>query len=465
MKTVAIIGGGISGLAGAEAIERRAKERGLAVQAIVLEAEKSPGGKIGTIRENGYVIETGPHGFLDKEPKAMALVDRLGLRPTLLSARDAAEKRYIVRDGKLRALPGSPPAFLVSDVLPLFGKLRVAIEPLVSKKIDGAEESVWEFASRRIGRQAADVLVDAMVTGIYGGDPKRLSVRAAFPLLEKLERDYGGLIKGQIAKAKEQKRSGERGSAAMGGPRGKLHSFKSGLGELIEALAKRCDLRTGFRASSMDLQGNLQIKDESGAALSADAIVITTPAYEIARLLRAQAPAEADALGSIRYVPVAVVVQAYRAEDFAGAPDGFGFLVPNGEAREILGSIWASSVFEGHAPPGTVMLRTLVGGSRRPELASGSDAELSLRARREVFEVLGVKKDTKPVHERVFRWDRAIPQYELGHTARAAAADAIEAKLPGIFLGGNALRGVAMIQCVADADLVADRVVTWLAKG
>ncbi|MCC7380445.1 MAG: protoporphyrinogen oxidase [Deltaproteobacteria bacterium] len=465
MKTVAIIGGGISGLAVAEAARRHAAELGFELRTVVLEAEAGAGGKIGTIRDGGYVIEKGPHGFLDKEPKAMALIDRLGLRASLLPADAAAETRYIVRGGRLRALPSSPPAFITSDVLPLFGKLRVMLEPLIAKKSDASEESVWAFAARRIGKPAADILVDAMVTGIYGGDPKRLSVQAAFPLLADLERKHGGLIRGQIAKAREAKRLGS-GGPSMGGPRGVLHSFRAGLAELIDALASGSSLELGFRARRIELRtgGGFRVAAEDGRAIDADAVVVTAPADAMAELVRPFGEAEAESLRSIRYVPVVVVVHAFMRDAITGPAEGFGFLAPNLEGREILGSIWASSVFRGHAPEGQVMLRTLLGGARRPELADGDDATLAARAKRELTALIGLRADAPPQLERVIRWPRAIPQYELGHGARVVAAEALEARTSGLFLGGNALRGVAMIQCVADADRVAARAADWLAR-
>lgn len=463
MPVVAIIGGGISGLSVAEALSRHGAAAGLGLQPIVLEAEREPGGKIRTIREQGYVVETGPHGFLDKEPKFNALVERLGLTASLLPANEAAERRYVVRGGKLRLLPAKPPQFLTSDILPLFAKLRVALEPLIAKKRGDEEESVWSFAARRLGRQAADVLVDAMVTGIYGGDPKRLSVRAAFPLLEQLEAKHGSLIKGQIAVSKARKQLGA-GGGQFGGPRGRMHSFQNGLGELIDALAARADVRRGFRAAEAEVQGGLQIRSEAGDVLAADALVVTAPAFEMARLFGGRAEGEARLLEQIAYAEVAVVVQAFSSQVMAGAADGFGFLVPHLEAREVLGSIWASSVFEGHAPKDRVMMRTILGGARRPEHARGDDATLSARARREVLGLLGKPPGTVPEYERIIRWERGIPQYELGHGEKVAAADALERRLPGVFLGGNGLRGVAMIACVADADRVAEKVVRWLAQ-
>jgi oxygen-dependent protoporphyrinogen oxidase len=464
MSTVAIIGGGISGLSIAEALNRHAAAAGTAVETVVLEAESAPGGKITTEKHGDIVVETGPHGFLDKEPAANQLVERLGLMDQLVAANESSSNRYILREGQLRLMPMKPPAFVSSDILTLSGKLRAMFEPLTPARDDSErEETVWEFARRRIGRQAADVLVDAMVTGIYGGDPKKLSVSAAFPRLVEIERKYGGLIRGQFAIAKERKKSGGPKQSGFGGPGGTLHSFRGGLGVLIDALAKRTELRLGFQAERIERISETRFRVHSASeSLEADAVVVTVPAYDAANLLRPFAEPQCELLDQIRYVPVAVVVQCFQAEELRPPLKGFGFLVPDGEKREILGSIWASTVFGDHAPAGTVMLRTLLGGSRRPEAAEGDDEALFARAKKELVSIMKINPAAEPVFQRAIRWDRGIPQYELGHGLRAQAAVDIEQLVPGVFLSGNAFRGVAMIQCVVDADRVAPRVLARL---
>lgn len=460
MKTVAVVGGGIAGLSVAEALARREPS----IQAIVLEAAGEPGGKIISRREDGFVVETGPHGFLDKEPKALQMVERLQLTGSMIRANEASANRYIVRGGKLRKVPSSPPGFITSDILPLWAKLRIALEPFIRAKRSADEESIWAFARRRLGRAAADVLVDAFVTGIYGGDPKRLSAQAAFPRLIELENKYGGLIRAQIAIAKERKAAG-REAGATGAPAGTLHSFEAGLGTLTQALAAKLDVRCDHGVERITTADGRYRVEGAGAAVGADAVVVTTPAFTTADLL---APMVDDAVGKLReiaYVPVAVVVHGYRADDVGHALAGFGFLCPGGEGRAILGSIWASTVFAGHAPDGTVMLRTMLGGARNPGAAAGTDDEILARARDELVALMGLSADARPVFERVMRWPEGIPQYEHGHAGRVAAADAIEDRLPGVFLGGNALRGVAMIQCIADGDRVCDRVLAHLQGG
>lgn len=464
-RRVLVLGGGISGLATAEALTRHASKAGQPVRAIVLEAGRRPGGKIKTRRENGFVVESGPHGFLDKEPKMFELIERLGLGDQVVAANTAAAKRFIFRAGKLREVPMSPPAFLTSDVLSWTGKLRCALEPFMPGPRKD-EESVREFAARRIGTQAADVMVDAMVTGIYGGDPSSLSLKAAFPRMHELESTYGSLVKAQVAIARDRKRlpADARVGAgqATGAPSGVLHSFKDGLSTLIDALADRVDVQCGSVARRIEKRdGGWRVR-VGNEWLSADAVVSTLPAYATAELIRSLDAGAADEIDGIPYVPCSVVVQCYRKSDVGRSTEGFGFLVPGGAGRQVLGSIWASTVFPDHGPRDQVMFRSMLGGARRPELANASEAELAALARGELVDLMGVRPEAEPTYEAVIPWSRAIPQYNLGHAKRVAAADDLCDRNPGLFLSGNAFRGVAVLACVAEADRVGGDVARYL---
>jgi oxygen-dependent protoporphyrinogen oxidase len=460
-RTIAIVGGGVSGLAAAETVVRSSEAAGAPIRPIVLEADSSPGGKIKSARHEGFVVETGPHGFLDKEPAVFELIDRLGIRASLIRANDAAERRFIVRAGRLRELPGSPAKFLVSDILPFMARMRVLGEPFSRSRPD-REESIWEFAARRIGPGAADILVDAMVTGIFGGDPKKLSLASAFPRMFELESQYGSLVRAQLAIAKEKKRAGAKAGTA-GAPTGTLHSFKEGLGEIVGALASRVEVRTGFSASRIRVDGQSFVIEGSGEPVSADAVILTVPADTVRTLLAEHSESNAEEIGKIPYAAVSVVVQCFKPEDLE-ISSGFGFLAPHCESRKIMGTIFASSVFPAHAPEGTVMLRTMLGGARAPELAEGDDETLFSRARAELSALIGLNAAATPIFQRAIRWPSAIPQYTLGHASRVAAADAIEKQIPGLYMAGNAFRGIAMIASIADAQKVAQRSVEHLSR-
>ncbi len=464
-RKVIIVGAGISGLATAEAIVRRSTAAGAPVDVELLEASSVPGGKIRSSVDNGFVVETGPHGFLDKEPKMFELIDRLGLREELIPADLSSARRFIVRAQKMRELPSSPASFLWSDILPLMGKLRVAMEPFAGGPPADVEESVWDFASRRIGRQAADVLVDAMVTGIYGGDPKVLSLRAAFPRMFELETAHGSLIRAQLAVARERRRQKQLAPGAhvpkqnTGAPAGTLHSFRRGLGTLTDALAATTKIHYDHAVDRVERpNGKFELKTSQGS-MAADAVVLTPPCRQMIDMMGHWSDGMATALSEIPYAAVHVVVHAFRADAVPhGRLHGFGFLIPGTEERDLLGSIWASSVFPPHVPEGTIMFRSMVGGYRRPDLGAASDDTLVERVRAELSEFCGVDPNTEPLLQRVIRWDEAIPQYTQGHLDRVAAADRFQAEHPGLFLSGNGLRGVAMLNCVAEGDRVAEQV-------
>lgn len=443
-RTIAVVGGGISGLSVAEAIDRRSRAAGRPIRTVVLEEEPLTGGKIKTTREDGFVIESGPHGFLDREPKANELLSRLGLDRAVLRANEASANRFVVRKGKLRKLPSSPPAFLSSDVLPLAAKLRVLAEPLIKKSNGEEDESVWDFAARRIGPVAADQLVDAMVTGIFGGDPRALSLKSAFPRMRELEDQYGSLIKAQMK---------------LGAPKTVLCSFEQGLGAWLDALTARADVRTRSGVKGILQSDNQFVVVGDGDKVRADGVVLAVPAYVASQLISVYAQEEAKKIGGTPYAPIAVVIHGFEKSAIGRELDGFGFLSPYIEQRKVLGSIWASTVFPAHAPEGTVMLRTMVGGWRMPELVELDDARIFEAVRDELSALMGIKKNVPAIYEKVIRWHKGIPQYTVGHSARVAAADRAEEKIPGLFFAGNAFRGVAMIACVADADKVAERAV------
>jgi oxygen-dependent protoporphyrinogen oxidase len=330
------------------------------------------------------------------------------------------------------------------------------MEPLAKKRPD-EEETVWQFAARRIGPVAADVLVDAMVTGIYGGDPKRLSLESAFPRMFELESEYGGLIKAQIALQRAKK-----GGSKAGGPSGTMHSMRKGLGTITAALAERFDVRTNAKVHAVDqTDGRFRVKYDGGQ-IDADAVLLAVPAFVAEPLVSPHAGAAAATFGAVPYADVAVVIHCFERDAVGGEVDAFGFLVPELEKRSILGTIIASSVFPPHAPEGAVMLRSIVGGVRHPEHASGDDDEILARVRGELEQILAVSKDAKPLFQTVLRWPKGIPQYDLGHQRKVDAADEVERLVPGMFLMGNAFRVVAMLNCVAEADRVAERALASL---
>jgi protoporphyrinogen/coproporphyrinogen III oxidase len=461
---IVVVGGGVAGLTVTYELRDRGK-RLPGLEVICLEASDRPGGNIRTERAEGFVCEWGPNGFLDNVPATLELVRRIGLEPRLLPSDQASAKRFIFRDGKLRRLPLGPGSFLTSDVLTWKGKLRVLGEPFgPGPKTDG-EESVFSFASRRIGEEAARVMVDAMVTGIYAGDSRLVSLQAAFPKMWKMERDYGTLVKAMLAKRKEAKARGEA-SGGPAGPGGHLTSFRDGLEELIDGLARAVGPALRLRAPAawvmdMGVRG-FRVVPAEGAPIDADAVVLACPSWHAASMVAEMDAEMAGTLAAIPSASLAVVHLGYREGELPSRPDGFGYLVPQGEGLRTLGTLWSSSIFPGRAPEGYALLTSMVGGARDPEAVTLAEDRLVEIARGDLRRTMGI--ETTPAFVRVFRHPRGIPQYALGHMARLEAIDRRLAAHPGLQLCGNSYRGISVNACVEEAPKIAEAVLEHTAR-
>ncbi len=450
---VAIVGGGIAGLAAAAWLEH---DHGIG-DLVVLEADERPGGKVATRWEDGCCLEWGPQGFLDSAPDTLELARLAGLGDRLVRAGDAAADRFIVRDGRPRRVPLSPGAFLASDVLPLGARLRVLLEPFAPGPPEG-DESVLDFAARRIGRGAAEVLVDAMVTGVFAGDPARLSLAATFPRMAAMEREHGSLVRALLARRRGAARSGT-GTGGPAGPAGTLTTFDRGMGALPAALAARLGGRLRLRAPVRGLTrsgGGFGIELDDGAIV-ARRLVVATPAAEASRLLERLAPEAVTPLAGIATAPIAVVLTAYRRADAFGAPvGGFGVLVPGRERLGVLGTLFCHSIFPGQAPEGWLLLRTMLGGARDPAAVELDDGALLARTREALARLLGADPD--PDRSWIVRHPRGIAQYTLGHLERVAAAERAAASA-GIVLTGSSYRGVSVNDCIRAARGAAARLI------
>ena len=455
-RDVVVVGGGIAGLAIAWELVSRPELLGDRVRVNVLEATARTGGNIRTERRDGYLCEWGPTGFLDDAPATLDACRRLGLGPRLTPASVAAERRFIVRAGKLRELPSGPISFLGSDVLTLRGRLRVFGEPFVPARRSETDESVFDFAKRRIGREAAAVLVDALVTGIWAGSADTLSLRSALPKLAALERDHGGLVRGMIAK-----RGGGGGAT---GPRGRLTSFPDGLSELPAALAAALGsrVRTGATVTGIE-QGRgddaFRVSIDGSPTLDAAAVILACPSWFAAPVLAGLDGPLSSQVAGIPTVSVAVLHLGFAAEDARGL-SGFGFLIPRGESASLLGVLLPSNIFPHRAPDGCTLATVMLGGARDPSAVDATDQELIDRATSALAQLAGVRG--APRFALAIRHTRAIPQYVLGHADRLAAIDARLRQLPGLFLAGNSYRGIAINSCLAEAPSVAGRVAEFL---
>ncbi|HKC11091.1 MAG TPA: protoporphyrinogen oxidase [Vicinamibacteria bacterium] len=448
MKRVAIVGGGVAGLALAHALGKKgAPARG--VEALVLEGSPRAGGNIKTEVTDGYLLEAGPNGFLDSVPETLDLVRDLGLEGELLVSHDRARRRYIFRRGRLHPLPGGPGAFLSSDLLSWPGKLRLVLEPLARPRPEG-DETIHAFASRRIGREAAEFLIDPMVSGVFGGDARRLSLRACFPAMWQMETDHGGLLRALLAKMWKKRKRGR--TEPLGAPPGRLTSFREGTETLVQALARaRGDtLQTGAPVRSLTpAGGGYELALEGGGRVAADAVVLAGGAGESARIVEGLDGELASLLRGIPSAPLAVVCLGYAESSLPRALDGFGFLIPRGEGPRILGVLWDSSIYPGRAPSGRVLLRAMIGGAHDEGVLALDDAALLSVVRKDLKTTMGL--DADPALVRIFRHPGGIPQYTVGHLDRLARAEARLERHPGVYLAGCAYRGVAINSCVAEA--------------
>jgi len=442
MKRIVIVGAGISGLAAAEA----ASAADTSLRITVLEKAADVGGKAQTLRSNqddGWLVEAGPTGFLDNEPVLDRLVDLAGLDK--LPANAAAARRFVLRGGKLREVQTHPLKFATSGILGPFGLLRVACEPFIADTCRGMDESVFDFAARRLGKQVAERMIAPMVLGVFAGDAKKLSLPAAFPRMRELENQYGSLIKALIALKKQRAGHSSRPTGGPGGPAGTLTSFRDGLQTLPRALAAggRYDVRCNAAVRAIQRQGDrwsVAIEGEP-EGVPADAVILAGEAWSTKTLLPDSAAPIAHELDDILHPHVAVVALGFGAAARSRVPHGFGALIPRGEGYRILGVLWDSFLFDGRSANHRLLVRSMLGGSMDPEVAQLSDAQLVDLAHADLARLHHLSE--APVFTKVIRWPAAIAQYELGHLDRVARIESELAKHPGLFLAGNALHGIA----------------------
>jgi len=449
MKLV-IIGGGISGLSLAYFL----LERKPSLDIVILESQKKAGGKIWTDKVDGFLCEGGVNGFLDNRPMTLELVSKLTLTP--LRSSENARKRFIFSDGKLHRLPESPISFFSSNLLSLSGRLRILWE-IFAPKGNGDDETLAEFAKRRLGREAFEKLIDPMASGIYAGDPEKMSLKSCFPKIYDLEQRYGSLIRAMIKLQKDAKKTGKKVGA---GPGGILTSFFDGMETMINTLTRILGerLRTGSQAVSVDKKGDNHIVYLSdGANIEAGAVVFASPAFETSKMIKGIDKNLSSTLDEIFYPSISVVCLGYKRERIKLPLDGFGFLIPNREGRKILGTLWDSSIFPNRAPEGYVLLRTMLGGVRKSALAMENENKLISLVMDELRDIMGI--DAQPDFAKVYTHNKGIPQYSLGHEKRLETIDRIVSKFKNFYITGNAYRGIGVNDCIENSYKLAERIV------
>lgn len=446
---ISIVGAGISGLATAQAL----LSRNPAADITLFEAGRRVGGKVWTeTSPEGYLCEGGVNGFLDKIPRTLELCKEAGVMP--LRANTAAQKRYVYSRGQLHKLPEKPPEFLKSRLLSVRGRTRVILE-ILAGGTSNPDETLGQFATRRLGREAYERLIDPMASGVFAGDASRLSLKSCFPRIHEIESEYGSLIRGLIRLQAKAKREGKKNTPGPG-PGGTLTSFMGGMGVLTDRLAEQLGsrIRLETAVTGIDRDGkHYQLQLGNGHVHECDLLILASPAYAQAQMLEALDTELAGLLDGIPYPALSVCCFGYRKERIGKVLDGFGFLIPSKEQRAILGTIVDSNVFDGRAPEGTVLLRTMVGGARSAELALLPDDQLTGKVQADLKDILGI--GAEPDFIRIFRHDKAIPQYLVGHSARLQAIEDRLQRHPGLVLTGNAFKGVSLNDCVVNAQKIA----------
>jgi len=462
MPRIFIVGAGISGLS----LAYRLQVLGPDLDISILEERDRPGGTVWTERCDGFQVETGPNGFLDNKPTTLDLCRELGLEDRLIAASpEAGKNRYLFLDGRLRPLPASLSSFLTSDLLSLRGKVAFFRERFRPPRRNCQDESIADFARRRAGPEA-ELFADALVTGITAGDPALLSLRACFPRLAALEEEYGSVLRG-LARSARQRRQENRSRGESAPRRGnQMWSLREGLRGLIETLCARLRkppvLGVPVNALRKQSDGTWLVTAEGKDRYNADAVILTCPAYKQAAILADVDAALADKIETIAYNRLAVIALGYQKKDVLHSLAGFGYIAPQSTRRDILGVQWCSSIFPGRAPSDAVLLRAMAGGWNRPEIAGWDDARLLECARADLGQALGIQ--AKPIFHHIIGWNRAIPQYHLGHLERVAWIEKRIADHPGLFLGGNAYHGVALNDCTEQAGVLAELVLKHASK-
>ena len=471
-KRVVIVGGGIAGLSAAFALLEQARSREEPLQCTVVEGQDSFGGKIITNRRDGFVTEGGPDSFLTTKPSALALCEKLGLTSQLINTNQENAQTFTYSKCRLREFPQGLIAMVPTKLGPLFrsgvvswaGIVRMGADWIIPARLQTKEEeTLAEFFSRRLGSEAFDRLVEPLVAGIYAGDANELSVDATFPQLVELERQHGSLIKGALTM--QRARPPHKPDAAA---RTLFTTLQGGLGDLVVSLTDRLagagvSLRRGVNVRAiqvLDSHTPYRVELESGERLDAEAVILATPAYVSADLLRSFDHEAAAILDRIPYASTMTISMVFSESEVKSRLRGYGFVVPRVENRSLIAATWSSMKWAGRAPSGRCLIRCYLGGRRREYLLDLEDAELTERARRELESMVGIQ--SPPLHVEVYRWPRAMPQYTRGHRDRVQRIRERVALHPGLYVTGAAYDGIGIPDCIRDAETTSAKLGAYL---
>jgi len=449
-KDVLVLGAGISGLATAYWL----KKEGFNVK--VLERNSEPGGAMETINENGFLIDFGPNSGLETTPLIAQIAEEIGIKDQMIYANEAANIRYILKNNQLIPLPTSPLAFFKTNLFSTKAKIRLMAEPFIGKSDDGFYQSMSEFVVRRLGQEFLDYAIDPFVSGVFAGDPSKLSVKSAFPKLYRLEEVYGGLIKGTIKGARERKKNKEKSKQSA-----KMFSFINGMQTFPKAITNHLN----------DIEYNTQLKkieklstgykvyyNQNGEekSIETEILLSTIPAYVLSSLINFDDKMKTH-LNDIYYPPVMVLYLGFDKKDINRELDGFGYLIPSKEKKSYLGAIWSSTIFPNRAEEDKASFTLFIGGARSPHLFESDTNKLIDKVLNEFKNVTNITGD--PLIMRHKLWNKAIPQYNIGYIEHERYFEQFEKENKGFFLSGNYRGGISVGDCVKNSELTFKRIV------
>ena len=480
-RHVAIVGGGIAGLAAAFSLYEQAASAGLPLTCTLIEAGRDWGGKILTHHVGDLTIEAGPDSFLSQKPWGLELCNKLGLSGRLINTNEHQKKTFIYSRGRLRELPEGLVVivptklgpFLSSGLVSWPGIMRMGMDLVLPARRAGGDESLASFFSRRLGREAFERVVEPLMAGIYAGDATQISLRATFPRFLDLEQKHGSLIRGMLASRSAVQAASARPASALGG-RTMFVTLRDGLAELVQALLTRlatagaklmtqqsvAAIRVRQTGTTHPIGWTYDLTLENGPVISADAVVLATPAFVSADLVRPLSPIASELLGAIPYASTATVSLAYAAGTLGAEVDGFGFVVPRVERRDLLAATWTSLKWPHRAPASQTLVRCYLGGIGREAVLQEDDRALVRRVRDELKYIAGVTGE--PAYAEVNRWERGMPQYTLGHLDRLEAIQRSLDRYPSLVLAGAAYRGIGIPDCIKDGSDAAASVIRFL---
>jgi len=483
-----VIGGGISGLAAAHELTRRAAAHDSGEpEVLLLEASARPGGTIRTHHRDGFLLEGGPDAFISEKPEALELAREIGLESHVLETNEAHRRSFIVRGGRLRPVPEGfyllAPSqfrpFITTDIFSWAGKARMALDLFLPRRaaMNGDDdESLAQFVRRRFGQEALERMAQPMVGGIYTADPEQLSLRATMPRFLDMERTHRSIIR---AMWKTRRRaSGEQTRGTSGARYSLFLSFDRGMGLLTDRLAAQLPIETirlGTRVEALafDSQtrqwklrvsaaetGNGTQASSGGEIIAADAVCLALPAHAAAKLLQGIDAELAGELEAIAYASTATVNLAFRRADIPHPLDGFGFVVPFIERRSVIACSFSSVKFAHRAPEGMALLRAFVGGALQPEMYALDEDAMIAAVRADLRALLGIER--APLFALVEKWPRSMAQYHLGHLARVARIRAQLQRFPTLQLAGNAYGGAGIPDCIRQGQAAATELLSKL---